>query len=109
MLEGIKYGSCRMTSPMYKGFGRMTSEHIRTKIKEYIQSNFVFEENGELREDQSLLKTGIVDSTGILELIAYVEEEFNVHFQDGELVADNFDTIERVTACVERKLSPVAS
>ena len=83
----------------------MTSDIVRSKIREYILKNFVFEENGDLGNDQSLLKSGVVDSTGILELIAFVEEEFQVHFEDRELVADNFDSVDRVTAYVNRKLA----
>lgn len=96
-----------MTTPQFQKDSGMT-ETIRTKIKDFILRNFVFEENGRVENDQSLLKSGIVDSTGILELIAFAEAEFNVRFDDNELVADNFDTIERVTACVSRKLGPCA-
>jgi len=84
----------------------MTSEHIRGKIREFILKNFVFEGNEHLSDDQSLLKSGVVDSTGVLELIAFVEDQFHVHFEDNELVADNFDTINRVEACVAGKLAP---
>jgi acyl carrier protein len=82
----------------------MTMESVRDTIKDYILKNFVFEENEQLGDDQSLLKTGVVDSTGILELIAFVQQEFKIDFEDSELVADNFDTINRVAACVTRKL-----
>ncbi len=84
----------------------MTSDHIRSKIRDFILKNFVFEGNENLSDDQSLLKSGVVDSTGVLELIAFVEEEFHVHIEDNELVADNFDTIDRVAACVTGKLTP---
>jgi len=82
----------------------MTIDEVRAKVKEYILRNFVFEEDGDLANDQSLLKSGVIDSTGILELIAFAEGEFQVHFEDSELVADNFDSIDRVTACLARKL-----
>ena len=87
----------------------MTTEGIRSRINDYILKNFVFEENGHLTDDQSLLKSGVIDSTGILELIAFAEDEFGVKFADNELVADNFDTINRVTACVTQKLNPLHS
>jgi acyl carrier protein len=92
-----------------KGKIEMTTENVRDKIKDYILTNFVFEENGQVSDDQSLMKTGVVDSTGILELIAFAEEEFQVDFDDRELVADNFDTINRMSACVLRKLGVPAS
>jgi acyl carrier protein len=82
----------------------MTTESVRIKIKEKILKDFVFEENGDVGDDQSLLRSGVVDSTGILELIAFTQQEFKLDFDDSELVADNFDTINRMTACVIRKL-----
>ena len=87
----------------------MTTEGIRSRIKEYILKNFVFEENGHLGDDQSLMKSGVIDSTGILELISFAEEEFGIKFADNELVGDNFDTINLVTSCVSRKLNPSLS
>ncbi len=75
------------------------------RIREYILRNFIFDQRGELKDDQSLLRSGVVDSTGILELIAFTEEEFDVHFEDTELVADNFDSVNRVTACVIKKIN----
>jgi acyl carrier protein len=87
----------------------MTTESVRSRIKDYIVENFVFEENGQLSDDQSLLKSGVVDSTGILELIAFAEDEFQVGFDDRELIADNFDTVNRMTACILRKLGETAS
>jgi acyl carrier protein len=84
---------------------KMTTENVRDRIKAYIMKNFLLEENAQLGDDQSLVKTGVVDSTGILELIAFAEDEFRVHFEDNELVADNFDSVNRVTACVTRKLA----
>ena len=86
------------------------SDSIRSKTKEYILENFVFEENGQIGDDQSLIRSGVLDSTGILELIVFVENEFNVSCNESELVKENFDTINLVTAFVTRKLQlkPVA-
>lgn len=83
----------------------MSSEAIRETIKAYIVNNFIFEENGHVRNDQPLLRSGVIDSTGILELITFLEGEFGVRFKDAELVADNFDTVDRLTAAVARKLA----
>jgi acyl carrier protein len=87
----------------------MTTEDIRGNVKGYILKNFLFTQKDSVDNDQSLLRTGVIDSTGILELIAFVEEAFGVHFDDTELVADNFDTINRVAATVSRKKNPAAS
>ncbi len=82
----------------------MLSDNIHERIRRYILQNLVFDENMDIGYDQSLLRSGIVDSTGIFDIIAFVEDEFDVRFDDAELIADNFDTINRVTACVTRKL-----
>jgi acyl carrier protein len=83
----------------------MISDHIHERIRQHIFENFIFEEGATLSDDQSLLKSGVVDSTGILELIAFAEEEFDIKFADNELVADNFDTVHKITAFLESKAS----
>ena len=72
---------------------------IEEKIKEFIVETFLFGEGGdELTNDDSFLERGIIDSTGVLELIAYVENEFGVKAADEELVPDNFDSIGKLAA-----------
>ena len=82
----------------------MICDTIHERIRDHILRNFIFEEGATLRDDQSLLKSGVVDSTGILELIAFAEEEFQIRFLDSELVADNFDSIDKITAFLVRKI-----
>lgn len=70
--------------------------------------NFVvdsFYASDDLDNDASLLDTGTMDSTGVLELIAFIEQRYGIAVGDREIVAENFDTIRRVTAYVTRKLS----
>jgi acyl carrier protein len=83
----------------------MTQEEIRTKIHQFIKKNFLFDEKAVLDDDQSLLGSGVVDSTGILELISFLEETCRVKFDDSELVADNFDTVKKIAAFVAGKTS----
>ena len=82
----------------------MTQEEIRTKVHQFIRKNFLFDEKAQLGDDQSLLGSGVVDSTGILELISFLEETCSVKFEDSELVADNFDTINKIAAFITTKL-----
>jgi acyl carrier protein len=82
----------------------MTHEELRTQVRQFIQKNFIFDDKTQLGDDQSLLATGIVDSTGILELIAFLEDTCKVKFADSELVADNFDSVTRITAFITTKL-----
>ena len=83
----------------------MTQDDIRSNVHQFIRKNFLFDETATLGDDQSLLGSGVVDSTGILELISFLEDSCKVKFSDSELVADNFDTINRIASFVARKLS----
>jgi acyl carrier protein len=83
----------------------MTRDQIGDATRQYIRKNFLYSDSQPLADDQSLLGTGVVDSTGILELITFLEEEFSLRFKDEELVADNFDSVNRISAFVERKLT----
>lgn len=81
----------------------MESSAARETVRDFIISNFIFDEKSTLDDDQSLLGSGVVDSTGILELIAFLEQTFGTKFKDDELVADNFDSVNKVVAFVAKK------
>lgn len=77
---------------------------IQNQIKTYVLENFLFSDNGhELAEGASFLEEGIVDSTGVLELVMFVEEAFNIAVEDEEIVPENFDSIGQLTAYIRRK------
>ena len=82
----------------------MMREDISGKVNKFIRQNYLYDEGKAIDPSASLLGTGVLDSTGILELITFVEEEFNVTFGDEELTSENFDSVDRVTAMLERKL-----
>ena len=83
----------------------MEKAEIEAKIKQFIQANFIFEDSLVIAEDQSLLDSGIIDSTGVLELVNFLEGDFGVSVNDEELVPDNLDSINSITAFVQTKLS----
>jgi acyl carrier protein len=87
----------------------MTREEIRGKVSAFIKQNYLFDDTKEIDSSASFLGTGILDSTGILEMITFVEEEFGVTFLDEELTSENFDSIDRVVAMLERKKGNVAA
>jgi len=69
--------------------------------------NFLFGQvNGGLRDDASFLELGIIDSTGVLELIGFLEQRYGISLAPSELVPENLDTIRNLTSLVERKLAP---
>ena len=76
---------------------------IKQKIKTFITENFLFGNDDGMTDDSSFLEEGIIDSTGVLELVTYLEEEFNINIQDDELIPENLDSINNVTAFLQRK------
>jgi acyl carrier protein len=77
----------------------------KPEIREFIINNFLFGEGGDkLKDDESFLDSGIVDSTGVLELVGFLEERFKIAVDSNELLPENLDSVERVSAFVQRKL-----
>ncbi len=73
-------------------------------IKEFVVENFLFGESNGLEGNTSFLDEGVIDSTGILELITHIEETYGVEVEDTELIPENFDSIDNVVAFLERKM-----
>ncbi len=88
---------------MLPGQLTMNSNHITVELADYIKSKILFDEKQHIDDDQSLLGSGILDSTGILELVSYIEEHYALKFLDEELIGENFDTIARIAAIVQKK------
>jgi acyl carrier protein len=77
---------------------------IEEEIKKYIAKNLLFSSDGFSYPDEvSFLEEGIVDSVGILELVAFVEDNYKVSVADEEITPDNFDSVARLTAYIRRK------
>ena len=73
-------------------------------VRAFVVSTFLFGKGDELRDNDSFLEQGIIDSTGVLELISWVEERYGIEVGDSELLPDNFDSIEKVAAYLVTKL-----
>ena len=79
---------------------------IEDQLKDYIAKNLLFSDNGfNYEDDASFLEEGIVDSIGVMELIAFVEETFGVKVEDHEVTPDNFDSVNKVAAFLRSKLN----
>ena len=76
----------------------------RDKVRAFVVDNFLFGNADGLKDDSSFLDEGIIDSTGILELVSFLEEEFGIAVEDEELIPENLDSIANVTAYLERKM-----
>lgn len=82
---------------------------LRKKIRDFVTTNFYVADPKTLEDSTSLLEHGIIDSTGVLEVIMFVETAFGVTVEDAEMLPENLDSIERIAAFVERKQVPIAA
>ena len=79
-------------------------EQIKQSVKKFILENFLFEDNEDaLSYDDSFLKKGIIDSTGVLELVNFVEDEFEISVNDEELIPENLDSVNKLAKFVNEK------
>jgi acyl carrier protein len=76
---------------------------MQNKVRNFIVENFLFGDDQGLDEDTSFLENGIIDSTGILELVLFLDEEFSIEIADEELIPENLDTINRIVAFLNWK------
>ena len=74
-------------------------------VRGFIVENFLYGDDGELRDDTSFLGTGIIDSTGILEVISFLEETYGVTVDDEELIPENFDTLINIDSFLKKKMN----
>jgi acyl carrier protein len=80
------------------------SNDLKQSIRTFIETSFLFREaRGGLADGESLLGAGLIDSTGILELVTYLEAEFGIVVEDEEIVPENLDSVDQITAYVLRK------
>ncbi|MGD9364674.1 MAG: acyl carrier protein [Desulfobacteraceae bacterium] len=77
-------------------------------IRQFIVDNFMFGNDEGLTDDTSFLDEGIIDSTGVLELVAFIEENFSIRVADEELVPENLDSINNVTNYIQKKTNTTA-
>ncbi|MGB8862040.1 MAG: acyl carrier protein [Ilumatobacteraceae bacterium] len=80
----------------------MTNDALRAQLRTFIAENFVFADESTIANDASLLDSGLIDSTGAIELITHVESLVGRTFADDDLVASNFDSIDRIVSFLAR-------
>jgi len=80
-------------------------ERIKKELRSFVIENFLFGQGGEeLGNDDSFVEKGIIDSTGLLELVSFLEKKHNFHIEDKELVPDNLDSIHRIVNFLKSKM-----
>jgi acyl carrier protein len=84
----------------------MAMDNVLGRVRTFIEENFLFREDiSQLADSDSLLENGVMDSTGILELVAFLESDFSIQMSDAEIVPDNLDSIAAIASYLERKLA----
>lgn len=82
---------------------------LEQQIRDFVTANFYVADPKSLENGTSLLDAGIIDSTGVLEVIMFIETTFGVTVEDSEMLPENLDSIERIAAFVARKQVPIAA
>jgi acyl carrier protein len=80
-------------------------DKTKQRIRAFIIENFLFGEDNDLKDDTSFIEEGIIDSTGVLELIEFIEEEFDIQIDDEDMIPENLDSLNNLEKFL-RKLLP---
>ena len=82
---------------------------VKSIVAEFIRGTFLFgSDEYDLNDDHSLMEAGVVDSTGILELAAFLESRFKITVEDTEFIPENLDTLNNISAYIVRKANGVS-
>ena len=92
-------------APSYQRQKAILGMNTTEEIRKFITTNFYVADPAKLAEDASFLDQGIVDSTGVLEVVTFLEEKFGIVVGDSEMLPENLDSLKNLTAFVERKRS----
>jgi acyl carrier protein len=84
-------------------------QDIKAVIREFLLDNFVMGSDAVIADDVSFMKTHILDSTGFIELVTFIEETFGIKVADEEMLPENLDSLLNVEAYLERKGATLAS
>jgi len=81
----------------------MEQSEVSKGVREFIEKNFVYDQEMSLKNDESLLDSGLVDSTGILEVVSFIEQTYNISIEDHEMIPDNLDSINKIATFIISK------
>jgi acyl carrier protein len=75
------------------------------ELKEFVINNFMFGQGDSLENDTDFFDKGIIDSTGTLELVSFIEEKYNISVLDNELIKENLSSLTKVDEYIKKKLA----
>ncbi len=78
-------------------------EDVKGRVRKYIVDNIMMASDDNLADEASLLQLGILDSTGVLELITFIEDSFGIKVEEQEMLPENLDSLKGIAAYVARK------
>ena len=78
---------------------------VQHEIRQFVIDNFLFGQGAQLKDEESFLDGGIIDSTGVLQLVGFLEQRYEITIDNTDLVPDNLDSVDRVTRFVQQKLA----
>ena len=76
---------------------------IEEQVRNFITENFLFGEEKKVADTDSFLENGIIDSTGVLEVVSFVEDTFNIKVKDEEMIPENLDSISNLVNFIKKK------
>ena len=76
---------------------------IGSEIRDFVITNFLFGKADGLSDDESLLENGVIDSTGVLELVSFLQERFDIRIEDDEIIPANLDSVDNLVHYVSQK------
>jgi len=80
------------------------ADNISKELRQFIVENFLFGRDSSFSNEDSFIEMGVLDSTGVLELIAFLQKRYGIKMEDVEIVPENLDSIHRISVFVTRKL-----
>jgi|SRR5579863_4810445 len=82
-------------------------QQIQQEVRQFVIDNFIFEsDNRGFSNDDSFFDTGLLDSMGVLTLVEFVKDKYGIAIEDGELLPENWDSVNRIAAFVQGRLTP---
>jgi acyl carrier protein len=86
------------------------AETVKDKVRNFIVENFLFGDTSyQLADDASLIENDIIDSTAVLELVAFIEDNFRITMSDADIVPANLDSLARISSFIETRAGSVAA
>lgn len=79
---------------------------IKTQVKKYILDNFLMGgDQDKITDSTSFIEKGVIDSTGVLELVSFIQETYKIYVEDAEMIPENLDSLEKIERYVRGKLA----